>query len=137
MNKILIGVIGIGIAVFVGIYTFYKTDHQDQTQTMENLLIFVNVPDIFVNLQSVKNREKFLKISSSFVVQNQEDADRVTAMMPKILNDFQIYLRDLRSTDLKGSQGLLRVKVQLLMRANTQVSPTRITDILFREILVQ
>ncbi len=46
-------------------------------------------------------------------------------------------MRELRLEDLGGSAGLFRLKEELLFRVNRAVEPVRVTDILFREMLVQ
>ena len=57
--------------------------------------------------------------------------------MPRVVDNFQVYLRELRLEDLGGSAGLFRLKEELLFRVNRAVDPVQVTDILFREMLVQ
>ncbi len=58
-------------------------------------------------------------------------------MLPRVLDSFQTYLREMRSTDLEGSAGLYRVRDELTRRVNLAVAPSRINAVLFKEILVQ
>ena len=57
--------------------------------------------------------------------------------MPSITDSFQVYLRELRLEDLKGSAGLMRLKEELLVRLNIAAGTTQINDVLFKEMLVQ
>ena len=58
-------------------------------------------------------------------------------MLPRVLDSFQTYLREMRSSDLEGSAGLYRVRDELTKRVNLAVAPSRINAVLFKEIVVQ
>ncbi len=58
-------------------------------------------------------------------------------MMPRIVDSFQIYLRELRVEDLQGSAGLQRLREELLLRVNAAIAPAKARDVLFKEMLVQ
>ncbi len=62
---------------------------------------------------------------------------RISAVMPRIVDNFQIYLRELRIEDLRGSDGIYRLREELLARVNAAVAPVKVTDVLFKEMLVQ
>ena len=57
--------------------------------------------------------------------------------MPRIIDNFQVYLRELRVEDLQGSAGMLRLREELMMRVNNAVKPAKVNDVLFKEMLVQ
>ena len=57
--------------------------------------------------------------------------------MPRVLDMFQLYLRELRSTDLDGSAGIFRLKEELLRRVNIEVHPHKVKRVLFKEIIIQ
>jgi flagellar FliL protein len=57
--------------------------------------------------------------------------------MPRILDLFQTYLREMRPEELRGSAGTQRLREELLARANLAAAPARIVDVLFQEIIVQ
>ena len=50
---------------------------------------------------------------------------------------FTTYLREVRPEELKGSAGTQRLREELLARAAVAAAPSRISDILFTELLVQ
>ena len=101
-------------------------------------LVFFDLPDFLVNLNTAGNRKpNFLKLSVSLQLEKQEDTARIAAMMPRIIDNFQIYLRELRVEDLRGSDGIYRLREELLARVNAAVAPVKVTDVLFKEMLVQ
>ena len=58
-------------------------------------------------------------------------------LMPYIIDQYMVYLRELRIEDLEGAEGLFLLRQQLLERANTVLAPVKVMRVLFREILVQ
>ena len=47
--------------------------------------------------------------------------------MPRIVDIFQTYLREVRTNDLNGSAGLFRLKEELTRRVNLTVAPHQVT----------
>ena len=101
--------------------------------------VFYDMPEILVNLssQGQARKQNFLKIRVSFELQNALDVPKVEAVMPRIIDNFQVYLRELRVDDLQGSAGMLRLREELLARVNAAIKPAKVNDVLFKEILVQ
>ena len=100
-------------------------------------LVFYDVPDLLVNLTSTGRRTNYLKIRVSLEAGSQEDVAKLQALSPRIIDNFQVYLRELRVTDLQGSAGMARLREELLRRVSVAVEPIKIHDVLFREMLVQ
>ena len=100
-------------------------------------MVFYNLPELLVNLNSQGRRSSFLKISLSFELADAADIPRIEAVLPRIVDAFQTYLRELRPEDLRGSAGLYRLREELLARVNTSAQPARVNDVLFKEMLVQ
>ena len=99
--------------------------------------VFFDVPELLVNLNSTSTRSTFLKITVSLELEKPEDVTRIKEVMPRILDNFQVYLRELRLDDLRGSAGMYRLREELLARVNAAVAPVKVRDILFKEMLVQ
>lgn len=100
--------------------------------------VFFQVPDLLVNLNSGANRrQNFLKISIAIELSRPEDVPAVEKVMPRIVDNFQVYLRELRLDDLRGSAGIYRLREELLLRISQAAHPVRVKDVLFREMLVQ
>ena len=98
---------------------------------------FFDLPEMLVNLNTGGNKTTFLKVKVSLEIGGAESAERLEALLPRVIDNFQVYLRELRLEDLNGSAGLFRLKQELLMRVNRAVDPIQVSDVLFREMLVQ
>ena len=99
--------------------------------------VFQDLPELLVNLNTTGSRATFLKITVSLELEKAEDIPRIKEVMPRILDNFQVYLRELRLDDLRGSAGMYRLREELLTRVNAAVAPVKVRDILFKEMLVQ
>jgi flagellar FliL protein len=99
--------------------------------------VFYDLQDLLVNLNSNGRKASFLKISVSLELEDQADTARVQAVMPRIIDNFQVYLRELRVEDLRGSGGIYRLREELLARVNAAATPVKVKDVLFKEMLVQ
>ncbi|WP_026986518.1 flagellar basal body-associated FliL family protein [Fodinicurvata fenggangensis] len=104
---------------------------------VEEVEVFYELPDMLVNLNSSGNGSNYLKLSISLELKNPAGLAELEKVQPRIIDSFQVYLRELRVDDLEGSSGMQRLREELLMRANTTVEEPEITDVLFRQILVQ
>jgi len=100
--------------------------------------VFLDLPEIIVNLNSTAGRRtNFLKISISLEVESAAEVVKLQALMPRIVDGFQVYLRELRVEDLRGSAGMYRLREDLLRRINEAARPVKISDVLFKEMLIQ
>ena len=99
--------------------------------------VFFKVPDMVVNLNSTGRRPSFLKISVSVEVGREEDLPEIEKVVPRIVDNFQVYLRELRLEDLRGSAGMYRLREELLTRLVIAAQPVQVRDVLFREMLIQ
>lgn len=99
-------------------------------------LVFFDLPDFLVNLNSGGKKSNFLKLTVSLQIDKPEDQARIQAVLPRIIDNCQIFLRELRVEDLRGSGGIYRLREELLARINA-VSPVPVEDVLFKEMLVQ
>jgi len=99
--------------------------------------VYYELPEMLVNLNSPGRRSNFLKIVVSLEVPEAKDIEGLESVLPRIIDNFQVYLRELRVEDLRGSAGIYRLREELLFRVNAAVRPARVTDVLFKEMLVQ
>lgn len=97
---------------------------------------FLKIPDLIVNLAST-GQPRYLRLSIQLEMKSEEDVKKVEAVMPRVIDQFQTYLRELRVEDLKGSRGIYRLQMELLSRVNAAASPVEVKDVLFQEILIQ
>jgi flagellar FliL protein len=100
--------------------------------------VFLDMPDTLVNLSNTgSERTQYLKVKVVLELPDQTMAQQVQPMLPRVMDAFQTYLRELRPTDLDGSAGLYRLKEELTRRVNASIAPNRVNAILFKEIVVQ
>jgi flagellar FliL protein len=133
------GVVGLG-ALGGGGYFFFG--HHGNTAaaaaTTIKAPIFVDMPDVLVNLSSSGgDRTQYLKVKIALELPDEAVSAQIQPIMPRLLDTFQTYLRELRPTDLDGSAGLYRLKEELTRRVNASIAPNRINAVLFKEIVVQ
>ncbi len=99
--------------------------------------IFMDLPEMLVNLQTQGRKQAFLKIRVALELDNPTDQPKIDAVMPRIVDSFQVYLRELRVEDLQGAAGMHLLREELLTRVTAAVKPVKVNDVLFREMLVQ
>lgn len=99
--------------------------------------IYFELKEFLVNLNSAGKQTSFLKMIVTLELPNPAAKIAVEANMPRIVDAFQIYLRELRTEDLRGSAGIQLLREELLLRINKIIAPEKASDILFKEIIVQ
>ncbi len=100
--------------------------------------VFFDMPDILVNLSSSgSDRTQYLKVKVVLELPDAAMKAQIEPLMPRVMDMFQTYLRELRPSDLDGSAGLYRLKEELTRRVNAAIAPDRINAVLFKEIVVQ
>ena len=101
-------------------------------------VVFVDLPDVLVNLSNGgTDRTQYLKVKIVLELPDQLMIAQIQPVMPRVMDAFQTYLRELRPSDLDGSAGLYRLKEELTRRVNASISPNKINAVLFKEIVVQ
>jgi flagellar FliL protein len=99
---------------------------------------FLDLPDTLVNLANTgADRPQYLKVKIVLELPDAAMVQQVQPVMPRVMDSFQTYLRELRPTDLDGSAGLYRLKEELTRRVNYAIAPNRVNAVLFKEIVVQ
>ena len=97
-----------------------------------------NLPPMTVNLNDEDTEsDSFMKLTIALEVANEGVMREIQPRMAKVVDAFQVYLRELRKSDLEGSAGIYRLKEELRRRVNLAIFPSRVEGILFKEILVQ
>ncbi|MEI9929694.1 MAG: flagellar basal body-associated FliL family protein [Rhizomicrobium sp.] len=114
-----------------------KTANGESGPVTPPQVAYNDVPDIVVNIQSADGNPAYLKISASLELNTADEKAGITALMPRVVDQFQGYLRELRVDDLKGSAGVLRLKEELLRRVNAAAAPYHVRDVLLKEMIVQ
>jgi flagellar protein FliL len=111
--------------------------HTVTKETHDETMVFLDAPDIIVNINNAQGKSRFLKLSVALQVKGQGNADEIKKNMPRIVDNFQVYLRELRPEDLNGSAGMFMLKEELLRQINIELAPKRVENVLFKELLLQ
>lgn len=114
-----------------------KAGHEGEGPVVPAKTVFFDLPEMLVNLNSSGRRPNFLKMRVSLELTSDADAVHLQTLSPRIIDNFQVYLRELRVEDLRGSAGIYRLREELLARVNAAVRPTKVKDVLFKDMLVQ
>jgi flagellar FliL protein len=128
---------GAGLFFFLSSSTPSEADpHAAAAVAPQNTFIF-NLQPMTVNLNSEDGAQAFMKLSIALEVADEQMMTEIQPRLPKVIDAFQVYLRELRKSDLEGSAGIYRLKEELLRRVNIAIYPAHVQSVLFREILVQ
>lgn len=98
---------------------------------------FYALPDLIVNLSSSSGASRYLKLKVQLELENEADLPAIEAVTPRVIDQFQTYLREIRVEDLRGSAGIYRLRQELLYRVNIAAHPIKVEDVLFQEMLIQ
>ena len=126
-----------------GYYFFFFKKAQDETKAEKpppppKTYVFYNLPGFVVNLpSSTAGRTSFLKVTISLELDSQADVAKVQAVMPRIVDHVQSYLRELRPEDVKGTAGISRMRQEMLDRVVAAAPGAKVDDVLLQELLLQ
>jgi flagellar FliL protein len=139
----LIAIAGAGFIVLAGggggAYVFFhgKAEEKPAAPVVKPVAFF-DVPEVMVNLSGAAGeRAQYLKLKIVLELPDQTMGAQIQPVMPRVMDAFQTYLRELRPADLDGSGGLYRMRDELTRRINTMIAPHRINAVLFKEVVVQ
>lgn len=138
---VLLLLIGGGVAfMFMG-GDEHADEHEEDMAALEQAekvkeLLFLDLESMLVNLNTAGGKPSYLKLTISLEVDSQVSLEDLEKKLPRIIDNFQVYLRELRVEDINGSAGMFRLKEEMLVRVNEAVAPTRVNDVLFKEILI-
>jgi flagellar FliL protein len=130
----------VGGLFFTGTWPFHAAPPKEEPQATtasSKQTAYFDMPDLLINLNATGRKTTFLKLSIALELGSAADIPKVQAVMPRLIDNFQVYLRELRAEDIKGSAGMYRLREELLARVTIAAAPAKINDVLFREVLVQ
>lgn len=100
---------------------------------------FVDVSEMIVNLAADQSgdRARYLKLKVALEVKDAKVVSEVQPLMPRVQDILQVFVRELRASDLEGSGGIHRLREELLRRVNLALFPNKVEAVLFKEVVVQ
>jgi flagellar FliL protein len=132
-----VALLGAGVGAYLFLFS-HKHEEAAAEASKVKPAVFVDLPEVMVNLSNPSaDRTQYLKIKIVLELPEQKMVEHITPIMPRVMDAFQTYLRELRPSDLDGSAGLYRLKEELTRRVNASIAPARINAVLFKEIIVQ
>lgn len=99
--------------------------------------VFAEMPQILINLNTTGRRPTYLRLKVSLELMKEADRVKVTEAMPRVVDTFQLYLRELALDELQGTAGIERLREELRLRVSAAISPVEIKDVLFSEMIIQ
>lgn len=122
-----------------GGYYFLSGEDPAEVVDAPKPVLFVDMREMIVNLafEPPQERPRFLKFQASLEMDDPLAVAAVQPLMPRIEDAFQVYLRELRPSELDGSAGVHRLREELLRRVNIAVHPAKVNALLFKEVVVQ
>jgi flagellar FliL protein len=101
------------------------------------VVAYADMDEMIVNIQSQDGTPVYLKLVVQLELFAPEEKAGIEALKPRIRDQFQGYLRELRPDDLKGSAGVMRLKEELVRRTNVAAAPYKVRDVLLKEMIIQ
>ncbi|HEX8164927.1 MAG TPA: flagellar basal body-associated protein FliL [Beijerinckiaceae bacterium] len=124
-----------------GGYWFYahRAGEAAETKVAARPVAFVDIREMMINLANEPNQErpKVLKFRAALEVKDHKLIAEIQPLLPRVEDAFQVFVRELRASDLEGSAGVYRLREELLRRVNVAVYPAKVDAVLFKDIIVQ
>ena len=121
------------------VFVFKKKAPEAEVAQVPKPVSFVEVREMIVNLANEPNqdRPKALKFKVALEVSEPKAADQIKPLLPRVEDTFQVFLRELRASEIEGSGGLYRLREELQRRVNVAVHPAKVDAVLFKDFVVQ
>ena len=98
---------------------------------------FYHMPEMTIPLNAPGARPIYLKLQVSLELETEADIKKLESVLPRLIDHFHFYARELRPEDFKGAAGISRLREDLLYRASVAVAPVKVNDVLLKQLLVQ
>lgn len=102
-------------------------------------VVFVEVREMVLNLSPdlPQDKTKYAKVRLALELKDAKVEEEVKPLMPRVEDALQVYMRELRASDITSSVGLFRLREELLRRINIALYPARVEAVLFKDVIVQ
>jgi flagellar FliL protein len=122
-----------------GWFLLGKKSHPPEPVEVKKVVAFVDVQEMMVNLvsEATQDRPRFLKLKVALEVNDGKVVPEVTPLLPRVQDILQVFMREMRPSDLEGSGGMSRLREEMLRRVNIAVYPAKVDAVLFKEVVVQ
>ncbi|TXM96166.1 flagellar basal body-associated protein FliL [Methylobacterium sp. WL103] len=116
-----------------------ETEHAADKAEVKQPSVFLDVREMVMNLspEPGSDKAKFAKLRIALELKDAKVENEVKPLMPRVEDALQVYMRDMRSSDISGSVGMYRLREELLKRVNVAVYPAKVEAVLFKDVIVQ
>ncbi len=117
----------------------HGAEHGEAGHEAKKPVAFLDVRDLIVNLAAEPGKPKssLLRLRVALELKDAKVEGEVKPLLPRVEDAFQVYMRELRPTDLAGSAGLYRLREELLRRVNIALYPAKAEAVLFKDVVIQ
>lgn len=96
------------------------------------------MPKLVVNLAGTEGqRSPYMELELTLESSSSATFTKVPDLMPRLKDQLNSFLRELRVEDLNGSTGTWRLRRELLNRFNTVMDPKKVDAVLIESMLIQ
>jgi flagellar FliL protein len=96
------------------------------------------MPKLLVNLAGTEGqRSPYMELELTLESSASSTFTKVPELMPRLKDQLNSFLRELRVEDLNGSTGTWRLRRELLNRFNTVMDPKKVDAVLIESMLIQ
>jgi flagellar protein FliL len=137
---LLLIIIGVVVALMLGVFGKHEDKTADKAAAAKpaaDEVQFYDLPEILVNLNTGGQTQAYLKLQVAIELPKSAQIAAIEPALPRIIDRFQVFLRELRLEDLSGSAGTYRLKQELLRRARLSGLAVPVNDVLIREMIIQ
>jgi flagellar FliL protein len=121
-----------------GGYVFLRAPSPEVAAPVKKPIAFMDIREMTINLAPEPNEaQRYLKFRVTLEVNDQKTVTDIQPLLPRVEDTFQVFVRELRATDLEGSAGVYRLREELLRRVNLAVYPSKVDAVLFKDIVLQ
>lgn len=128
---------GGGAAAYVTLFGDGREGGGDAAAVAAPTPVFYALPDLVVTLNGGDRKPRYLKVHVVLDLAKPADETEIERMTPRIVDYCQIFLRELRPEELRGSAAIIRMREELLKRINAAVAPVEVREVLFTDLFVE
>jgi len=99
-------------------------------------VFFYEIPQMQVTIQDGSGGFAHLQISFNLEINDEHLSEQLDHELPRIIDQFQGFLREMRPEDLAGSAGGYRLRLELLRRVNLVMGEGTVRAVLIDQFVV-
>ncbi len=113
-----------------------KEPRKPDTSWSQDIGVVKELPPFVVNLADPQARH-FLKASISLELKDDESAELVDKLMPRIRNDILMLFSSQTMEDIISQEGKVRLRDEIIARVSHILGPGRLKNVYFTQFVVQ